>query len=116
MIPSVRDDDPPTPEPMLELAPLPAGSGYALRGILDLSTAHLGQERLERVWRPGATVVLDLSGVEFMDSTGLNLICRGLVAVGERGSLVLRNAQGMVRRVLSVSGIEARPNVRIEDD
>lgn len=116
MKPSVRDEDPPfTPEPRLELTPLPDASGFSLRGVLDLSTAALAHDRLVNVWRPGATVVLDLSGLEFMDSTGLNLMCRGLVMLGERGSLVLRRPQGIVRRVLAVSGVEDRPNVRLAE-
>jgi anti-anti-sigma factor len=102
-------------EPTLRVTPLPDGSGYALTGMLDLSTAATARDRLDAAWRPGATVNLDLSGLEFMDSTGLNLICGGLLTLGEQGSLVLRNARGIVRRILTVSGIEERPNVRLEE-
>ena len=101
--------------PDLEVTPLPDGAGWALRGSLDLATVPLARDRLGDLWVQGATVVLDLSGLEFMDSTGLNLFARGLVALGDDGTLVLRAPGGIVRRVLSVSGIEARPNVRVED-
>lgn len=103
-------------EPTLEVIPLADGSGYSLKGTLDLSTAATARDRLDAGWRPGATVALDLSGLDFMDSTGLNLICRGLLTLGERGSLVLRNPRGIVRRILTVSGIERRSNVRLEEE
>jgi anti-anti-sigma factor len=103
------------PEPTLTVTPLPDGSGYSLKGTLDLSTVATARGRLDAAWRPEASVVLDLSGLEFMDSTGLNLISRGLTTLGERGTLLLRNPRGIVRRVLAVSGIESRPNVRLVD-
>lgn len=97
------------------MIPLPDGTGFSLRGSLDLAAAPLANDRLRHLWVPGATVVLDLAGLEFMDSTGLNLIERGLVALGEDGTLVLRAPHAVVRRIFSVSGIDARPNVRIEN-
>jgi anti-anti-sigma factor len=103
------------PEPTLKVTPLPDGSGYSLTGTIDLSTAATARDRLDAAWRPGATVALELSCLEFMDSTGLNLICRGLVTLGDRGSLVLRNPRGIVRRILAVSGIVDRPNVRLAE-
>lgn len=99
----------------LEVAPLPDGSGFALRGSLDLATAPQANDRLSHVWVPGATVVLDLAGLEFMDSTGLNMIARGLRELGADGTLVLRGPRGVVRRILSVSGFEGRPNLRLEE-
>ena len=100
--------------PGLELIPLPDGTGFALRGSLDLATASVANDRLGDRWVVGATVVLDLASLDFMDSSGLNLIVRGLVELGDAGTLVLRAPGGIVRRILSVSGIEGRPNVRIE--
>ena len=102
-------------EPALKVTTLPDGSGYSLTGTIDLSTATTARDRLDAAWRPGATVALELSGLEFMDSTGLNLICRGLVTLGDRGSLVLRNPRRIVRRILAVSGIVDRPNVRLAE-
>ena len=103
------------PELTLKVAPLPDGSGYSLTGTIDLSTVATARDLLDAVWRPGASVALELSGLEFMDSTGLNLICRGLATLGDRGSLVLRNPRRIVRRILAVSGIVDRPNVRLAE-
>lgn len=100
--------------PRLELTPLADGSGVALRGILDLSTIPVARDRIEALWRPGTTVTLDVSELEFMDSSGLNLICRGLLRLGDDGTLLIRGSRRIVRRVLTVSGVEALPNVRVE--
>lgn len=50
------------------------------------------------------TVVLDLSALEFMDSTGMGmlLVARDVVA-GRGGQVVLRNAGGQVGRMLNLA-------------
>ena len=50
----------------------PAEATIKLHGELDLVTAERLREELGR--REGAPVVLDLEGVEFLDSTGLVLL------------------------------------------
>lgn len=50
------------------------------------------------------TVVLDLSALDFMDSTGMGmlLVVRDVMA-GRGGQVVLRNAQGQVGRMLELA-------------
>ena len=54
------------------------------------------------------TIILDLSGVEFMDSSSLPILvqARGALTV-DGGSLKLRNPSVAAHRLLSVSGAEA---------
>lgn len=74
-------------------------------GELDI----LSSPRLRAVlggFAAGDHVVIDCAGVEFIDSTGLNMIvvqAKRLLELG--GSLRLRNASAAVRHVLELSGL-----------
>lgn len=82
----------------------------ALRGELDLSTTDKLQRELERVEAatPGV-LVLDLSGLTFLDSTGLRLI----VAADQRARaadrrLVVVKGPVAVHRVFSITKLDER--------
>ena len=49
-----------------------------LIGELDLATAWMLEERLQRLKQDKVTVRLDLSELRFMDSTGLHLLIRAV--------------------------------------
>lgn len=97
----------------LTLSNLEDATGLALSGTLDLSTEGRARAALEPLLHPGAAVTLDLGALEFMDSTGLNLIIGMLSTLGEDGCLTLRGAGGIVAKVLAVSGLTERPNVTV---
>jgi anti-anti-sigma factor len=85
----------------------------AVRGELDLSTATDLEGPLEEAISSGdASVLIDLSECEFIDSTGIALIVRAwqrldLAADGEgQGRVVICSDNDQVRRVLEVTGIE----------
>jgi anti-anti-sigma factor len=85
----------------------------AIRGELDLSTASDLEGPLEDVVASGdAAVLIDLSGCEFIDSTGIALIVRAWqrldrAADGDGdGRVVICNDNDQVRRVLEITGIE----------
>src|SRR5512142_3176382 len=51
---------------------------FALTGELDIASSPVLDEALEEACAAGAeTVVIDLRGIEFMDSMGLNSLLRG---------------------------------------
>jgi anti-sigma B factor antagonist len=96
--------------PVIELrtAALAGTTGIAVRGEIDLSTAPLVEERLDAAIRDSAgPFVLDLSGVAFLDSSGVNVLLRARALLGraERALLVVCPA-GQVRRVLELAGID----------
>jgi anti-sigma B factor antagonist len=85
----------------------------AIRGELDLSTASDLEGPLEEVIASGdAAVLVDLSGCEFIDSTGIALIVRAWQRLDQAadgagsGRLVICSDNDQVRRVLEITGIE----------
>jgi anti-sigma B factor antagonist len=85
----------------------------AVRGELDLSSAPDLEPALEEAVAAGdASVLIDLSECEFMDSTGIALIVRAWqridgAAGGEGdGRLVICCGNQQVGRVLEITGLE----------
>ena len=81
--------------------------GLALTGELDLTGAPRVEEQLQSALLEGAgAYVLDLSGLVFMDSSGVNTLLRARSLLGrEERSLVVICPPGPVRRVLDVIGV-----------
>jgi len=83
-------------------------------GEIDPGTAsELSNAALSAMQEIGPSLVLDLSGVTFMDSTGLKV----LLAVHQRaqlagGRLVLAGATRPVLRVVSITGLDETFDVR----
>ena len=88
-----------------------------LTGDVDLlareNTSALVEEAAEKAIASGADVVVDLGGVDFMDSVGLACLARLLSLLHhEPGKVVLRKPRTQVLRVLELAGfgpmVEAR--------
>ena len=85
----------------------------AVRGELDLSTAPDLEPALEEATSSGdASVLIDLSACEFIDSTGIALIVRAWQRLDRAGGgdgagrVVLCSDNDQVRRVLGITGLE----------
>lgn len=78
-------------------------------GELDLSTAGRLRELLTGVIRAGAPhLVLDLSGVTFMDCSGLGVLLHAREASTVRGGgLMLVGVPGRVLALLTLTGTQA---------
>ncbi|GAA4060586.1 STAS domain-containing protein [Actinomadura miaoliensis] len=77
-------------------------------GELDLYTAPRLQAALAGLLRePVDRIVVDLSGVEFCDSTGMNVLLAAMKRLKEQGgSLELAAPRPAVRRILQVTGLD----------
>ena len=77
-------------------------------GELDLATAAAMTSALERAAADGpADVVVDLSGLVFVDATGLSALLRGAEAVrGSGGTLCLTAPPRLLRRMLALLDLE----------
>lgn len=86
---------------------LGAAPGLAVRGQVDPATAPALTERLDAAIRESVgSFVLDLSGVDFLDSTGLRVLLRARGLLGrEDRALAVICPYGPVRRVFELSGL-----------
>ncbi len=97
--------------PHFELGEEPGGGGADIvfvRGEIHLSTAPRFWERLNGVIESGKTLlVLDLSAVEFIDSTGLSVLLNGLRLVNQRGGrLALVCTNPTVLRLFQITSLD----------
>jgi anti-sigma B factor antagonist len=80
-------------------------------GEIDLYTAPKLQTSLAAIIDsagPAARVVVDMSGVEFCDSTGMNVLLSCLRQVRERGGeLELAAPRPAIKKILQVTGLDA---------
>ncbi|MFC9972022.1 STAS domain-containing protein [Spirillospora sp. NPDC050679] len=77
-------------------------------GELDLYTAPRLQAALATLLREEVDrIVVDLSGVEFCDSTGMNVLLSAMKRLKERGGLLeLAAPRPAVKRILQVTGLD----------
>lgn len=94
---------------LLEILALPGPqTTLALSGELDPATAPELEARIaELATDPAVTsVVIDLAGVTFLDSSGLRVLVAGRESLRIRSAgLILRDPSRNIRRVLEVSGL-----------
>jgi anti-sigma B factor antagonist len=79
-------------------------------GEIDLYTAPRLHSELAAVLADGmpVRVVIDMSGVEFCDSTGMNVLLSCLRRVHERGGeLEIASPKPAVRKILQVTGLDS---------
>jgi anti-sigma B factor antagonist len=77
----------------------------SVAGELDLVSAPTLREAVEAIEAP--QVVLDLSGVEFMNSSGLSvLIVLSKRLRGRGGDLVIRGARPMLAKTFTIAGVD----------
>jgi anti-sigma B factor antagonist len=87
------------------------GGAHVIRvsGEIHVSTAPEFAQRLSAAIDSGKTaVVLDMAGVEFIDSTGLSVLLNGLRLINQRhGHLALVCANPTVMRLFQITGLDA---------
>jgi anti-sigma B factor antagonist len=83
------------------------GTVVTVAGDLEFGTAASLRTTLIDLSQQGCNpLVVDLSGLEFIDSTGLSLLVQAKQRIESQGhQFVLRNPTDRVRRVLEISGL-----------
>lgn len=82
-------------------------STLALAGELDLATAGSVSAELERLEATGVPLRIDLSELEFIDSTGIAILV-GVHNRLENRLQVVPSPAPEVRRVLAITGLDAK--------
>jgi anti-sigma B factor antagonist len=78
-----------------------------LVGELDIATVPLADEALTAACDEASTVVVDLSNLTFMDSSGVRLLLQRWATQRERqGDLILRQPTPTVQRLFDLLGLE----------
>ena len=99
-----------------EVAQVDGATVIHVRGEIDMATCERLRDAIEPHLGPKQTIILDLSGVQFMGSACLHVLERArghLTADG--GSLILRNPSEAARRLLTAAGAERLLDENIED-
>lgn len=79
-----------------------------VEGELDMNTATQLERELEAPLKaPDASLLIDLSGCEFIDSTGIALIVRAWQRLGSDGNFALCGVGNQVERVLDITGLDS---------
>jgi len=97
-----------TPSLSLELSSRGSEVVITISGELDMETAHLLPELVDRVGRDHAgPVVLDMAGVTFLCAAGIRalLVARDMITAAG-GRLTLRDPSPPTRWVLAITGDE----------
>lgn len=80
----------------------------ALRGELDHHSANKVRETLDMLIQSEQIdeLILEMSGVTFMDSTGIGVILGRFKLLSEKGGIVkIANAHGHAESILKMSGV-----------
>jgi anti-sigma B factor antagonist len=89
----------------------------AVRGEVDLSSAHRLRDLIGRAKGDPPRVVVDLSGVEFMDTAGLEVLLEEWNAIRQLGgSMCVVAQQGPITRLLEVTSLDEVFDVYAELD
>jgi anti-anti-sigma factor len=91
----------------VEASPVDGFTTVRVAGEIDVATSpRLRDALLDSIRHNGATVLLDMSGVTFMDSTGIGVLIgtERRVAI-EGGRLIVCRPSGAVTRLLDVLGV-----------
>ena len=92
-----------------------APKAFRLVGELDVSNAGVLADALEPETRREGDLTLDLGGLAFMDSSGIQVLIRTAQALEGKGRLILVAPGNLVRRVLDLIPMDRLANVEIRD-
>jgi anti-anti-sigma factor len=100
---------------VLEIISTDAPRGLRLVGEVDLANADELREALEPEVRAGGEITLELSGLRFMSSTGIQVMVRVLQDLEGRGRLILDAPTPSIRHLLTVIGLERFEHLEVRE-
>jgi len=84
-----------------------------LAGEFDMAGAPTVEQQITSALRPNSQLVVDLTSVTFMDSSGLGVLARTKHLCDEQETqLTVRIGDSAVRRVLDLAGLNEHLNVQ----
>jgi anti-anti-sigma factor len=101
---------------LLQVEQIDHPRGFRLVGELDASNVKELSDALGREIEKGGDLTLDLGGLAFMDSSGIQALIKAAQGLAPNGRLILRSPGDLVRRILSLVPIDKLSNVEITDE
>jgi anti-anti-sigma factor len=80
----------------------------ALEGEMDLSNSGFAETVLREAMGSGGPLVVDLSKLEFIDSTGIAMLIRAIADSAEGHLSFLPSEHQAVRRLFTLTGLDER--------
>src|SRR4051812_40936553 len=91
----------------VEISDTTAPTVIVLSGAIDLDTAGLLRDRVNRVADAGVTdVVIDLRHVSVVDSAGLGILLGGMRRLSDQGHVTIREPPDEVRHLIDLTILE----------
>ena len=84
-----------------------------LTGEMDLATVETFRDAIAPCLERGGTVVVDMTNLDFMDSSGVHALVEAARQLDGRGCLFLHGIHDPVQRLLDVVGISAVENIHL---
>ena len=104
----------PPEEFSISVAEIDGRAHVILRGELDLATAHELEQLLTERIDANQEVVVDLRGLEFMDSSGIRVLVAAHTRAGRNGTRVFVVRPGpdsAVAKIVEVAGLDRELNI-----
>ena len=98
---------------LLQLARTTDPRGFRLVGEMDLSNVSTLSDAIAAEVDAGGDITLDLAGLVFMDSTGIQVLIETARALEGTGRLILLEPGSLVRRTLERVQIGRLSNIEI---
>jgi anti-anti-sigma factor len=98
---------------MLEIARIDEPRGLRLSGEVDLSNADQLKSALEPEVERGGEITLDVAGLTFIGSAGVQALIRALLDLEGRGSIVLFDPRDSLRQLIGIMGLDRFPNLEV---
>jgi len=99
----------------VEIARLEGEVVISVAGEADIASVEQLRDAIEPHLSPRQTIVLDLSGLTFLDSSFLGVLVQARGELGERGgTLLLRNPSETALRVLTLTDLTDLVDIEID--
>jgi anti-sigma B factor antagonist len=100
---------------LMTITPTEEPGTYRLEGELDLTGEQALATALEEAIAAHGEVRLDLSGLTFMDSTGLRVLLSTAASRNGAGPIVLLHPTRAVRHLLDIALPDGAPGLEVQE-
>jgi anti-anti-sigma factor len=98
---------------VLEIEPIDEARGLRLVGEVDLSNVEQLKTALDPQVDRGGEITLDVAGLSFIGSAGVQVLIRALIDLEGRGVIVLRSPGESLRQLIGIMGLDRFPNLEV---